>query len=66
MNVKMTQSDLMLIATVLRSVLDRNTAGFREGDFNDPRHRQRIAYFLEKYEHLWPKRKAAEGSEPQE
>jgi hypothetical protein len=54
MSVQFTKFDLELIARVLRSVLDGTAGEFREGDYNDPRHRQRILYFLKKYEHLLP------------
>lgn len=55
MDVKFTKSDLELIRGVLQSVLDGTAANYREGDFGDPRHRQRVEYFLKKYESVMPK-----------
>jgi hypothetical protein len=46
---KFTKSDMELIGAVLRSVRDGTQNDFREGDFNDPRHRQRVDYFLRKH-----------------
>src|SRR5262249_16947472 len=55
MNVQLTKSDLQLIADVLRSVLDGTQSRYREGDYGDPRHRQRIEYFLKSHEDILPK-----------
>jgi len=63
MNVKLTKSDLELIGGVLRGVLAGGAGRFREGDYNDPWHRQRIEYFLRKYEKLFPKREADEENQ---
>jgi hypothetical protein len=52
MDVKFTRSDLELIGTVLRGVLAGTNDDYREGDYSDPRHRQRIRYFLKTHEHL--------------
>ena len=55
MKVEFTKSDLELIATVLRSAADGTLSPYREGDYNDPRHRQRILYLLKKYDALMPR-----------
>lgn len=52
MDVKFSRSDLELIGQVMRGVLEGTNADYREGDFDDPRHRQRLQYFLKKHERL--------------
>lgn len=63
MKLNFTKSDLELIATVLRSAADGTLNQYREGDYNDPRHRQRIRHFLKKYEKILPRESLAKSSE---
>lgn len=63
MKIEFTRSDLELIATVLRSAAGGTLEQYREGDYNDPRQRQRILYFLKKHERVLPKSKVAVSAE---
>lgn len=52
--VQFAKSDLELIGAVLRGAVEGTLEDYREGDYNDPRHRQRIQYCLRKWERLFP------------
>lgn len=63
MKVNLTKSDLELIGAVLHGAVSGTLADFREGDYNDPRHPQRIRYFLKKHRALFPRERTVKRGE---
>lgn len=63
MKVNFTKSDLELIGAVLHGAVHGTLADFREGDYNDPRHPQRIRYFLKRHRALFPRERTVKRGE---